>query len=272
MQHVQDPQGSYTLVLCGACELLFLSPLPTPQVFEAMYVGSKQFEGCDEYSGSRAETALEYYQHCVKNMLRKQRLDSSSLRTLEIGAGYAWVSKVVKALHQSNVTVAQDVSSEAVNLCPWVDHYVVGAIKEVSDSLAGQAPYHIISLTHVIEHVPDPLTVLRHCGRWLDRNGLVFITAPHRPPGWDKTKPFAAWQQWALTHVPAHLQYFGKRSLDKAAALSGLKIAFFIASHEEGAFEVWMGRREALRRNAGALSAFYERVRSLLSSRPRALL
>ena len=63
------------------------------------------------------------------------------------------------------------------------------------------APYDVIALWHVIEHVPDPWTLLRHIAAALTPGGIVVIAAPN-PQAWQ----FAIMQsQWPHLDAPRHL-------------------------------------------------------------------
>jgi hypothetical protein len=131
--------------------------------------------------------------------------------------------------------VAQDVSAECKNECPWADFYVVG---EISDRLVQQiGPYDVISLTHVIEHLTDPVEVLQVLSTLITGTGCIFITAPHRPKNWNRESPISQWSSWSYNHVPGHLQYFSESAMKSAALRSKLVLAEW-SMHEDGqAFE-----------------------------------
>ena len=63
--------------------------------------------------------------------------------------------RAAKRLDRSCKTTAQDVSKEVANECGWVDQYLVCRISDAQLDLL--APFDVISLTHVIEHLPDPV-------------------------------------------------------------------------------------------------------------------
>ena len=66
--------------------------------------------------------------------------------------------RAAKSRNRNHVTVAQDISPEALESCPWVDHYIQGEIDD--RRLDSWGPYHVISMTHVIEHLVDVKAVL----------------------------------------------------------------------------------------------------------------
>jgi SAM-dependent methyltransferase len=93
----------------------------------------------------------------------------------------------------------------------------VGTVADVPSDMR----YDVITLSHVIEHVPDPVALLRECGRRLrPGTGRVVITTPnigslgHR---WFKG-------YWRGLEVPRHLFIFSPAALTACVARSGLDL------------------------------------------------
>jgi hypothetical protein len=232
--------GTLYLLYCPDCELTFLSPLPSAEVFERLYIHSRQF-GDKTYKGVRAWLLQVHYWRTMRRLVRRISWRGNKLRTLEIGSGLSWMSRAVKFSHPHAITVAQDISSEAASRCRWVDHFIVGDLIGKLDEIGRHAPFNIISMTHVIEHLPDPTGTLRICAKLLDSTGILFVTAPHRPSGWQISTPIAVWEKWGLNQVPAHLQYFSEKSLNQCAQGAGLSLLGFDVGKSRGeAFEAWL--------------------------------
>jgi SAM-dependent methyltransferase len=226
----------YTLALCGCGKLVYLSPAPSDADLRAMYVDHGQFG--EEYTdASRVKAILDYIGQCF-DRLAKAGGWTGPARVLEVGAGLAWMCRAAKARDPANRTVAQDVSPEAVAACPWVDRYVQGDVGD--PEIAAQGPFQLISMTHVIEHLVDPVAVVRKCRAQLAADGFIFITAPHRPRGW-REGDMDAWRGYSYNHVPAHIQYFSQDSMRRLALAAGCELAYWSHDHEGGeAFEAWL--------------------------------
>jgi hypothetical protein len=234
---------TYNLMLCPTCDLIFMSPLPGEEDLYSLYVGHNQFSS-ETYRGEHAEGAHRFYRDRMEALLHRMNkpLDAP-IRVLEIGAGLSWISYAAKSLCPQSLTVAQDITPEVVKECTWVDHYLVGALEKVLSDLRSYGPYHVISMTHVIEHVQEPVAVLDICRSLLAPEGIIFITAPHRPAGWNPQSPFRLWEEWSYNHVPGHLQYFNETSLRKCGERAGLLMASYSAQSEDGqALEAWLVR------------------------------
>ena len=228
--HAPLVRSDYELAHCQSCDVVYLSPLPLEEDLNTIY-SATQF---DYYTPESIKPVVEFY--CD----RMRALDAAlgypkKLSVLEIGAGPAWMSRAAKTVDPESTAVAQDVSSEMAEKCPWVDRYLVDSAD--SPEIDQRGPYNVISMTHVFEHLPDPVGMLQRLKRVC--NGLIFITAPHRPVKWAGT--IEEWRKYSYNHVPAHLQYFSKLGMEAAAQRAGLRLRYWDASAEEGqAFEAWL--------------------------------
>ena len=230
----------YTLARCGCGQLLYLSPPPSPSDLNAMYVQHNQFG--DEYTDpKRAASILGYMTDALERIaVTRGWPREREVAILEVGAGLAWMCRAAKARNAACVTVAQDVSPEAATRCAWVDRYLQGSVDD--PRLDANAPYDVISLTHVIEHVVEPVATLRRCLALLRTGGVVFMTAPYRPRGWrDDAPDLRRFEAYSYNHVPAHIQYFAEGSMRRLVAAAGGRLAHWSHAHDGGqAFEAWI--------------------------------
>lgn len=233
----------YSLAECIRCETMYISPLPSEQAFRHMYQTFDQFSEDEAYQGQRAQGAVTYYAQCLNKMIHHLDLGHKVIRLLDVGAGLSFVSKAAKTLENKVQTVAQDLSTCALEYTGhYVDSYYTGTLQDCLPSLVTAGPYHIITLTHVIEHVTDPCEMMRDLVRLLANPGLIFITTPHRPPNWHKNhKNISRWRLWSYNHTPPHLQYFNRSSIKQVAENVDCQVVSFSDSEDEGqALEAWL--------------------------------
>jgi 2-polyprenyl-3-methyl-5-hydroxy-6-metoxy-1,4-benzoquinol methylase len=81
--------------------------------------------------------------------------------------------------------------------------------------------FDVVSLVHVIEHVPDPIGTLDACRRLLRPGGLVVIRTPNA--GSLGARLFGRW--WLGLDVPRHLFVFSPATLRTCAERAGLEVA-----------------------------------------------
>lgn len=217
-------QRDYRLARCSACEVIYLDPLPTAQDIAILYAGSAQFTDA-QYSGGREATRI------VSGYARRLEylglLPAAGDAILEVGAGFAWICKASKQHDPGVRTVAQDVSGECAAKCPWVDEYFVGPVESVP-----RAAFRLVSMTHVIEHLPRPARMLAQLSERVVPGGHVYITAPFRPPLWQPKHGLRPWLAYSYLHVPAHISYLSKRWLRDAAAKCGFELVHWDDSHD----------------------------------------
>lgn len=82
--------------------------------------------------------------------------------------------------------------------------------------------FDVVSLWHVLEHLPDPEGALRQIERITKKGGLLFVSLPN----------FSSWQSrlaknlWFHTDVPRHLYHFTPRALEKLLTAANFKIFY----------------------------------------------
>lgn len=228
--------AQFGLTHCPRCDAVYLDPAPTAQDLRVLYEESAQFAD-DHYTASeQVARILHYYSHAVRGL---GLLAGSNTRVLEIGAGYAWVSRACKEIDSSSVTIGQDVSAECSERCGWIDRYHIGTLDEMPPC----EPFDLASMTHVIEHLVDPAAMLSAISARLRSGGKLFVTAPHRPIGWKSSDGIAAWRDYSYLHVPAHVTYFSRTWFDQIAPRHGMRVIHWDAGHEDGqAFELVLER------------------------------
>jgi len=232
----------YNLTYCTCEALIYLDPMPPKEDLEAIYIKNDQFTAPQYTDPAHVEAINHYMSDCLGRILAARSLPlTRPLSVLEVGAGRAWMCRAAKRLDSSCKTTAQDVSGEVANECEWADQYRVCGISDPELDILG--PFDVISLTHVIEHLPDPVAAMQRCKSLLAKGGTIFLTAPHRPENWQLGKStISEWQQYSYNHVPAHIQYFSKESMQKLAERSGCNLFYWEDRHENGqAFEAWLG-------------------------------
>jgi SAM-dependent methyltransferase len=78
----------------------------------------------------------------------------------------------------------------------------------------------VVTMIEVIEHVPDPMPVLRNVRRFLKSGGLLFLTTGNSAP---YRKRFADWR-YVMPDV--HVSYFDPHNMAIALATSGFECTF----------------------------------------------
>jgi|TARA_B110000240_G_C13451305_1_gene432622 2-polyprenyl-3-methyl-5-hydroxy-6-metoxy-1,4-benzoquinol methylase len=81
--------------------------------------------------------------------------------------------------------------------------------------------YDAVTMSHVVEHVPDPAKTLKEIFRILKPGGKVVMATPNSD-SWMYTDLFQG--DWLSLHPPAHIHIFNLDNLGKAATDAGFKL------------------------------------------------
>jgi SAM-dependent methyltransferase len=219
---------NFDLLAC-ACGSVFQSPLPTDLDFETLYQMNSQFDSPEYEDKEKIMNVIDFMTGRLEFIMREHNFPET-LSILEVGAGYAWMCRSAVQILPLSFRVAQDVTNEVSDKTPWVNQYLVSDFKFDNGDFVGK--FDLISLTHVLEHISNPKEYLSLLRNYLTTDGVIFITMPHRPIG--NIKSIDSWNDWSYHHVPAHLQYFNRNSLNHLLTGTGLAISFWDETSENG--------------------------------------
>ena len=139
------------------------------------------------------------------------------------------------------------------------------SISEVTGS------FDLITLWHVLEHLPDLKGDLKRIYNLLSDNGSLFVAVPNCN-SWD-AEYYGAF--WAGYDVPRHLWHFDKKGLEATLINAGFEITGYEAQTLDLFYvaylsEKYKGSRAALLR--GVLTGVYAILTKKTSNKPSALL
>ncbi len=175
-------------------------------------------------------------------------------RLLEIGCGSGEMLKIMEDLGWHGEGV--DFDAEAVR------NATSRGLRVRQGSLAAQHypddHFDAITMSHLIEHVPDPLALLSECRRILKPGGRAVVVTPNS----DAWGHRVAGASWLNLDPPRHLHLFNRNSLAILAERAGFRIEktfttirnaknVFVASrairltgnHQWGGRQPWLLRR-----------------------------
>lgn len=128
------------------------------------------------------------------------------------------------------------------------------------EALPGDARFDLIIMFHVLEHISEPVALLRECAKRLAPGGHLITNVPN----------FSSWQSrfagpmWLHLDVPRHLVHFTPKTLAAALARAGFKVSdmsFMSPEHDpygwmESAINRLTGRANTLTRFLMSLDPF----------------
>ncbi len=224
--------GEFPVVRCRGCGLVYLNPRPSPSALGRYYPAHYQPHRVDvrqhhnpvaaalrslafrRLPGSLgAASAWLYNSLAFRAFLR----DVTPGRVLDVGCGPGDYLAVWQQLgwHVEGVEPNPEVARRAAERLGARVH--AGFIEEVSLPDGG---YDVITMSHSLEHVPSPRTVLGILRAALARNGRLVLMVPN----------FAAWDRrvfgatWYGLEVPRHLYHFEPATITALLEAVGFEV------------------------------------------------
>ncbi|HQX12693.1 MAG TPA: class I SAM-dependent methyltransferase [Nitrosomonas sp.] len=147
---------------------------------------------------------------------KRMYLDDSKLgKLLEVGCGNGKrLDRLRKLGWKVTGQEIDPVASEWVTQNLGIDMHL-GPLENMSVS----EPYDVILMSHVIEHVHDPLALLSTCDRLLKPDGVLILLTPNAHSCGHRK--FAA--RWRGLEPPRHLHLFTPNNLRKIIQKAGFK-------------------------------------------------
>jgi SAM-dependent methyltransferase len=160
---------SANVVQCTACGYRFVSPRPSQATIAAAYSSPHFYDGWVAADAGRLSM--------WKKRFEQVRRAASGPRLLDIGAGIGTFLAVARDRAGWSVT-GTEVSTAAIDLARerLGIQLVRGRVEELD--LPRQS-FNVITLWHVLEHVPSPSRLLRACHDLLEPGGHLIFAVPN---------------------------------------------------------------------------------------------
>jgi SAM-dependent methyltransferase len=197
-----------TTLSCNHCGLFRNDPLPTSEELRRFH----EVEYRESYKGIRTPKPRNVYRSARLAMYRLQRLARRlppASKVLDVGSGSGeWLAVLQRAGHRVCGVEPDPFYGEFAR-----QRYGVQVeTKGILDLARPENSFEVITLFHVLEHLPDPLAALQHFREWLPPGGLLVIEVPNTN---------SIHQNPAGRFHPAHVIGFTKESLQFAGAATG---------------------------------------------------
>jgi 2-polyprenyl-3-methyl-5-hydroxy-6-metoxy-1,4-benzoquinol methylase len=215
----------FTFYRCDSCDVLFLDPMPSDRLDEIYPKNYYSFHaGVDRSIAQRIKRFLD-----VRAFAALTRdVPGSSLAALDVGGGSGWLLDDLKrADSRVGQTAVVDLDPRAEVIARANGHAYHRMTFENFDTCD---QFDIILMLNLIEHVTDPMAVLRKARRLLRPGGRVWI----KTPNFDALDArLFRHRSWGGYHTPRHFILFTKESLERHCKAAGFTVTH--CSYTQGA-------------------------------------
>jgi len=204
----------YGVYGCPDCRVGRTFPSPSGEELAAAY-------SCGIYRSSMGKRFLSPVESFIlhRRVLRRRRIERycASGRILDIGCGRGFFLRVMKQAGWSvaGVEHSRDTAREAARISGG--EVVAGEPQEW-----GFAPgsFDVVTMNHVLEHLPDPAGWVRAAARLLKAGGLLLVAVPNL----GSLQATAGKEGWFHLDIPRHLHHFTREGLRSFLEREGFRV------------------------------------------------
>lgn len=250
-QHDRDKNYLRT-VICRNCGLVWTDPRPNADEIKNFYSKDYRIQYKGAYSPKlkhvyrAGRVAVERFRQ-IKDLLR------SGDAVLDVGSGGG---EFVYALRKLGYDARGIEPNEGYGLYAQKELGLPIQIGFVQHIELPEKSFNVITLSHVLEHLDDPLMTLMKVREWLRPEGYLVVEVPNV-----EGTCYAPAHRFHL----AHLYNFNTASLETIGRKAGFEVYKTILTPDKGVLITTFKRIESAPEISGEIPGNYERVRSIVA-------
>jgi 2-polyprenyl-3-methyl-5-hydroxy-6-metoxy-1,4-benzoquinol methylase len=226
-QHFRDDLASgllndqhFYILKCDSCSFMFQEYILNNTGMQKLYDKWMEPDLVKKITNSyrNFDDLIANYRHRLK--YAELYFKNRPINLMDWGAGLGNFCKLAKDM-PSYVVTAYDFSGEKnKELAEYnIDTRTLGELHEKE--------FDFINIDQVLEHVPDPVSLLKECSKFLKDDGLIFVSTPDCSALESLIKKNDLNEEFHEYMSPhQHINAFTNKSMKEAASQAGLKTVF----------------------------------------------
>ena len=205
----------HKIIRCLKCDHIQLFPVPTLNEDKKFYDENLQSKNINDVGSiKRARKKMmpdnmRRYQFITKIIPKKSRV-------LEIGSGHGFFLEIMKT--NGFDIIGYDISKEQRKKSKKITNVPVYDVN-MSEKISLDNKFDIVISFHTLEHIADPITLLKNIKKLLKPKGKILIEVPNSDDFHLKLNKFYKEFYWER----AHIHYFNPKILKNVIQKSGFK-------------------------------------------------
>ena len=223
--HLSTVSSAAKVVECVSCGYRFANPRPSQAEIAASYSTEDFYDEWIEAEAGR----LRMWSKRLELLKRT----GPKVRLLDVGAGIGTFLSLARAQFGWDV-VGTEVSASAIGIAR--DRYGIELMPgRIEDLALSAGAFDLITLWHVLEHVPSPAQTLALCRTLLAPDGLLAVAVPNdddgrfwlvRTKGWLRRREPPPRYESLKPYQEVHLSQFKGRVVERALRSRGFRVEF----------------------------------------------
>ena len=207
---------TFAIQECVDCGFLFTNPRPHKNKIGAYYVSEDYISHSNSSKGS-----LNFIYQIVRKyaLLKKLQLVSKYFKTgniLDIGSGTGEFLKIFKDAKWKTCGIEPSLIPRKAS----IDKYQLDVRDETEILNLENESFDVITMWHVLEHVPDLNQRVEDLRRLLKPNGIIIIAVPNR----NSLDAKIYSENWAAYDLPRHFYHFCPKDISALFENHKLKV------------------------------------------------
>ena len=255
--------GEYMVVRCTTCGLMRTNPRPTQESIGYYYPDNySPYKSIAIREGNFPSSIFGHLKTSVQGLIRFNSTRIPNLdpgRMLEIGcASGAFLEKMArKGWYVEGIELSRKASERARAF----GHKIINAaVEDAPDPLQ---LYDLIVGWMVLEHLHDPVGVLKKLRRWVKADGWFVFSVPNA----DSFEFKLFRERWYALHLPNHLYHYTPNTLEKVLNKGGWEMVRVFHQRTSanliGSIGYWLANRNRLKLLAEKMKDYPEKARVL---------
>lgn len=207
---------TFQIVECNSCHFKFTNPRPEEQNLGAYYKSETYISHSNTSKGfvnSAYQTVRKY------TLLKKLQLISRYYKTgkiLDIGCGTGEFLNICKNAKWEVLGIEPDADARKKS----IEKYGLDVREELEIKSLKNEEFDVISMWHVLEHVPNLNDRIEDLKRLIKPNGMIIVAVPNLTSLDAKIYK----EHWAAYDLPRHLYHFSPKDIEAVFKNHGLTV------------------------------------------------